>query len=196
MSKIKTSLSYKTSPERITEDANRYIRFWGACISISLCMLLLVWAVFISGGPATSYADIQNFASYSQYNNLSLEDTQTGPYTNTVNGTYTYHQLVLVKYSINRRLYPSGTNWSDTLAVDAVQDDTVEFRITWQDSGVGGTADTVVLTDAVPSNVTYIDSQIVSGGGTLSYSAPTLLWLKNNVSPGETGDIRYRARVN
>ena len=175
---------------------NKQIKLWGACITISLCMLLLVWAVFISGVPTPSYADIQNFASYSEYNNLSLEDTKTGPYTNTVNGTYTYHQLVIVKYSINRRVNPSGTNWSDTLPVAAVSGDTVEFRITWQDSGVGGAADTIVLTDPVPSNVTYIDSSLVSGGGTLSYSAPVINWLKNNVSPGETGDIRYRARVN
>ena len=180
----------------MTEGTNRYIRFWGTCISISLCMLLLVWAVFISGVPTTSYADIQNFASYSQYNNLSLEDTQTGPYSNTVNGTYTYHQLLIVKYSINRRAYPSGTNWSDTLAAAAVQTDTIEFRITWQDSGVGGMADTAVITDAVPSGMTFKDSQVFSGGGSISYSSPVLIWIKNNVSPGETGDIRFRATVN
>ena len=191
MIKIKMNSTVIKNEHKKLDTRNRQIKLWGAFVSVSLCMLLLVWAIFISG----SYADIQNFASYSEYNNLSLEDTKTGPYTNTVNGTYTYHQLVLVKYSINRRMYPSGTNWSDTLPAPAVQNDTVEFRITWQDSGVGGMADTITITDAVPTGMTFVDSQIVSGNGSISYLVPVLTWIKNNVSPGETGDIRFRATV-
>jgi len=171
---------------------SRKIRIWGITISLGLCLLLLALALFIS----MSRADIANFASYQQYNNLSMEDTQAGPSTNTVNGTYTIHQLILIKYAINRRMYPSGTNWADTTAIVAVANDTIEFRITWQDSGTGGTADTVSLVDYLPSNMTFIDSQIVWGGGKIIYTAPQVYWVKNDVSPGETGDIRFRARVN
>jgi uncharacterized repeat protein (TIGR01451 family) len=152
----------------------------------------LAWAFFVSIG----YCDIANFSSYVQYNNLALEDTQAGPYSNIVNGTYTVPVLNITKYSINRRLYPSGTNWSDTLSVNAVGNDTVEYKVTWQQAGVGAPADTIALMDILPSGITFIDSQIVSGGGTITYSVGTLQWFKNNVAASEAGTITYRVRVN
>jgi len=140
-------------------------------------------------------ADISNYAVYTQYNNLSLEDTQSGPVTNTVNGTYTVPVLSIVKYVINRRPYPSGTNWSDTVSVNAVIGDTLEYRITWQQIGVGAPAETVVIIDAMPNSMTFIDSSIVSGLGTLTFSSNTLSWTKYNVVVGETGEFRFRVRA-
>jgi uncharacterized repeat protein (TIGR01451 family) len=159
---------------------------------IGLCLFISAWAFFVS----TGYCDIANFTSYVQYNNLALEDTKTGPYSNTVNGTYTVPVLNITKYGINRRLYPSGSNWFDTQPINAVATDTIEYRVTWSQAGVGAPADTVTLIDVLPGGVTFIDSQIISGGGTLTYSVGTINWINNNVPVGNSGEIRYRVRVN
>ena len=161
-------------------------------VSVGLCLFIWAWAFFVS----TGHCDIANFASVIQYNNLSLEDTQGSPYSNTLNGTYTSPVLIITKYSINRRLYPSGTNWSDTEIVFAVSTDTVEYKVIWQQVGVGAAADTVVLTDVLPAGVTFIDTAVVSGGGTLTYTSGMIQWRKNNVAVSESGTITYRVRVN
>ena len=174
---------------------NRISMSWGRGLLFSfagLCLCILAWTFFVPMG----YCDIANFGVYTQYNNLSLEDTKTGPYSNTLNGTYTSPVLTITKYSINRRLYPTGTNWSDTQAVNAVGNDTIEYKVIWQQVGTGAAADTVILTDILPAGVTFIDTAVVSGGGTLTYSVGTIQWQKNNVAVSESGTITYRVRVN
>jgi len=160
-----------------------------------LGLVLITVALISVSVVIIARADIANYAVYTQYNNLSQEDTKVGPVTNTVNGTYTIPAITIVKYVINRRLYPSGTNWSDTVSVNVVTGDTVEFRFTWQQTGVGAPAETVVLNDPLPNSMTFIDSSIVSGTGTLTFSSNTLSWTKYNVAVGETGEFRFRVRM-
>ena len=172
----------------------RMKKVWGKRILfvLDLCLIvILAWVFFVSGACAA----VSNFSQYTQYNNLAEEDTKTGSTSNILNGTYTVPALTVTKYSINRRLYPTGGTWSDTTIIYAVGNDTIEYKVIWIQAGEGAPADTIFLTDAIPSGVTFLDSQIVSGSGAISYDSPVLTWWKNDVSVGETGVLQYRVKV-
>ena len=115
--------------------------------------------------------------------------------------TDTQPAITVTKYVKNLR---SGVESSNS--VPALSGDTVEFRIEW--TNFGGTADTITLTDYVPSGLTYVAGSLsdtetncdTTTYGTATYSANKVGYIVNTVAgsdPGPSGNgiIRFRAKV-
>jgi len=110
-------------------------------------------------------------------------------------------QISVVKYARNLRTGVESGN-----VVTGIVGDTVEFRIVWQN--VGGTADTVTITDYIPSGLTYAGSLSdteancdTPGAAVWMAGENRVLYITNGVSgitPGPSGDgvIRFRATIN
>jgi len=127
-----------------------------------------------------------------KYNNLSRDDTQPEAISNTLVCTYTEPAISIVKYIKNLRTgIESETN------VSLLGGDTIEFKIVWTQSGVGGPADTIVLTDYIPDSTTFITGSetVTYGKGSVSENAGMIKFIANDVLPGETGTFKFRVRV-
>ena len=108
--------------------------------------------------------------------------------------------IKVIKYVKNLRTGIESDNMVTGLAGDAV-----EFRIVWQNQG--GPADTVTLTDYIPSGLTYAGS--LSDTEANCDTPGTAVWVAgenrvlyitnsvNGITPGPSGDgvIRFRATI-
>ena len=90
--------------------------------------------------------------------------------------TETPPEIVVTKYVKNLR---AGTE--SNYMVPCLAGDTVEFRIVWSNIG-SGTADTVTLTDYVPSGLTYVS-------GSLSNTEANCVSSNANESSGEITNV-------
>ncbi len=108
--------------------------------------------------------------------------------------------IVVAKFVKNIR-----TGQEDVNMVPALQGDTIEFRITWTNAG-GATADTVVLTDYIPSGVTYVSNSLTNteancaSAETTGSSATVIRYTAfgaagTSPGPAATGEIKFRATV-
>jgi uncharacterized repeat protein (TIGR01451 family) len=97
------------------------------------------------------------------------------------------------------------TGQENVSMVPALQADTIEFRITWTNAG-GATADTVVLTDYIPSGLTYVSGSLTNteanctNPDTTGSSATVIRYQVNaadgtNPGPAATGEIKFRVTV-
>jgi len=109
--------------------------------------------------------------------------------------------ITIVKYAKNIR-----TGIEDNNRVNALQGDTIEFRITWANEG-GATADTVSLADYLPAGLTYITGSVTHTESNCNTSALTITDVGGNIlykvneasgtnpGPNATGEIIFRARI-
>jgi len=116
--------------------------------------------------------------------------TETAPY------------IKVIKYAKNVRTGIESDNM-----VTGIAGDTIEFRITWENQG--GYADTVTLTDYIPSLMTFVsgsewDTETnCDTPGTVTYDSAEkkIQYVTHGVhgitpGPGGYGEIRFRATIN
>jgi uncharacterized repeat protein (TIGR01451 family) len=115
--------------------------------------------------------------------------------------TETPPNIAVTKYVKNLR---SGVE--SNYMVPCLAGDTVEFRITWANIG-SGTADTVTLTDYIPSGMTFVGGSLTNaetncGSANSSESSGTILYVITAV-PGTSagpnygfGEMKFRATIN
>ena len=106
--------------------------------------------------------------------------------------------IVVAKWAKNLR-----TGVEDAYSVNAISGDTIEYRIVWSNTGQA-TADTIVLRDYLPSNMTYVSESDTcvnaTGSGNASYSAPlysgTYTAVQGTDATAANGVLFFRVRVN
>ena len=114
--------------------------------------------------------------------------------------TDTQPNIVVAKYARNLR---TGVENGGT--VTAISGDTIEFRIAWSNQG-GANADTVTLTDYIPSGLTYVPGSLTNAetncsSGNAAESGGAVIYIINGAagtSPGPYGygEMKFRAAVN
>ena len=73
----------------------------------------------------------------------------------------------------------------------AAPGDTITYTLTYTDKLAN--AANVVLTDALPANLTYVPGSATGGA---SYNAGTLTWTPGNLSTGNSGTVTFQAIIN
>ena len=146
-------------------------------------------AVIVNTCTSTYVAINQSVEVPSGWDTVAIS-TETAPY------------IKVTKYAKNLRTGIESDN-----AVAGITGDTIEFRITWENQG--GSADTVTLTDYIPSLMTYVSGSVsdtetnCDTPGTAVYDTGEnkILYITNGVNgitpgPAANGVIRFRATIN
>jgi uncharacterized repeat protein (TIGR01451 family) len=116
----------------------------------------------------------------SQYSQVSGTDTtfSRGTYVTTI---WTA-AIKLVKTATSAHPIPQPTPTTET------------YNIAYSDTGLG-TADSLVITDIVSSNLTVVGGSI-GGGNSHTFSGDTITWTITRVGAGGTGNVSFQATVN
>ena len=96
-----------------------------------------------------------------------------------------------VLYAINTR-WPSLTLLKSVTPSNAAPRDVVTYTLTYGDAG--STATNVVLSDTLPSNVTYVPNS-ASGNATYDPATATLSWSLDPLADGDSGSETFQATV-
>ena len=142
---------------------------------------------------SSSDSDVRNYSAITSYTSSLGTDTYPPVASNTVYATYTAPLISIKKYIKNVR---TGIE-SDT-GVNMLTGDTVEIRIDWTQSGKGGPADTLTLTDYITSGTTYVSGSetVTYGSGSVVKTGNAVIFTVNDSGCGDTGTFRFRATVN
>jgi uncharacterized repeat protein (TIGR01451 family) len=107
--------------------------------------------------------------------------------------------------AISKVIYNIRSGNTDPNTVDILSGDTVEFIITWSNGGEAD-ADTLVLTDYVPSGMTYVSGSVSDteancstgsaseAGGVVTYNATGVSG--TDPGPAASGVFRFQVTVN
>jgi uncharacterized repeat protein (TIGR01451 family) len=158
-----------------------------AAILVALSAAAADAAVITNTCTSTYVAINQSVEIASGWDTVAIS-TETTPY------------ISVVKYVKNLRTGVESSN-----VVTGIAGDAVEFRIVW--SNQGGPADTVTITDYIPSGLTYAGS--LSDTEANCDTPGTAVWVAgenrvlyitnsvNGITPGPSGDgvIRFRATI-
>jgi len=162
---------------------------------------ILLISAFIFIYAITSYAatTITNMCT-------STFQMTNGPITGSGQDTSAVRVQTLPSISINKYARNLRTGIEEDTFVTAVQGDTIEFRLVWQNTGEAK-ADTIVLRDYVPSGLTYVVNSVsdteanCDSPTTATYNAGLVSYTGigaagTDPSPAANGVIRFRVIVN
>jgi len=165
---------------------------WMGVVGLVLCAGMAFAAVNITN-TCTGLFEVTGLSPVASGIDTAVGRRQTSPYTFGETG------LLIAKSITNLR---SGQ--SDPNQVNMLSGDTIEFTIVWS-NGAEATADTIVLTDYVPSGMTYVanslsDTEANCSSGSVSINGNKITYTATGVAgtdpgPNANGIFKFRATV-